>query len=382
MNDIWFLVWSTIRTTFRKRSSLILYIGLPIAGILVSTLIYGSPGQTELRIGVVNKDHSEMLAADTIGFVKGLAHTTIANVTEAELKERLASNQLDSGLVIGEGYSQSVRSGNPDHITIQSVKGAQVTSYMKSMLYGYIDNVTAIGKIAGGDEAKFKQLYDSYHRPDFKLTAQTVNDTSSTKDMSNQSIGFLIMFMMTSAVSLSELTLKHRENRTYFRIISSPINARAYVLSNVIVNLMIMMVQIVAAMFFMTVVFKLDPGVPVATMVGILSLFALASVSLSLVIVAFAKSTAAAGALQNLIVTPTCLLAGCFFPVDVMPGSIRRVADFLPQNWVLQSIHKLQSGSSLSGIWFHLAVLLAFAAVFFLIAAYKFGRNNDTRNFV
>ncbi|MBW7459119.1 ABC transporter permease, partial [Paenibacillus sepulcri] len=286
------------------------------------------------------------------------------------------------GIVIGAGFSKSVLEGKPGHIGIQSLKGAQVTAYMKSMLAGYIDNISAIGKISAGDTAKFEQLYDSYRGTDFKLSAQSVNDTSSTKDMSYQSIGYLIMFMMMSAVNLSELILKNRENRTYFRILSSPVDARTYVMSNVFVNLCIMMAQIVVALFFMFVIFGLEPGIPAVEMLGIMSLFALVSVSLSLVVVAFSKNTAMAGAMQNLIVTPTCLLSGCFFPISIMPEAIRRIADFLPQNWVLQSISKLQSGGALSGIWFNLAVLLAFAVVFFLIATYKFGRNNDTRNFV
>ncbi|MEI0736249.1 ABC transporter permease [Paenibacillus sp. JTLBN-2024] len=106
------------------------------------------------------------------------------------------------------------------------------------------------------------------------------------------------------------------------------------------------------------------------------------SISLSLVIIAFSKSSGMAGALQNLIIVPTCLLSGCFFPLSIMPETLRRVSDFLPQSWVLQSIEKLQEGATFGSIGFHLSILLAFAVVFFLIATYKFGRNNDTRNFV
>jgi ABC-2 type transport system permease protein len=381
-NEIWFLAIMSLRTTFRKRTNLLLYFGLPVAGILLSTLLYGSTGATVLRIGVVNGDGMETIAADTIAFVQGLDNVNIVNVTESELKQQLAASDLESGLVIGAGYSESVLQGQPDHIGIESVKGAQVTSYMKSMLYGYIDNVTAIGKIAEGDSAKFKELYDRYRGAGFKLTAESVNDTAATKDMSYQSIGFLIMFMMMSAISLSELMLKNRENRTYFRIISSPISARTYVISNILVNFIVLIAQIAVALFFMRVVFSLDPGIPIGEMLGILSLFALVAVSLSLVIVSFAKSTAAAGAMQNLIVTPTCLIAGCFFPISIMPEAIRRIADFLPQNWVLQSFAKLQSGESFHSIGFNLVILLAFAVVFFLIATYKYSRNNDTRNFV
>ena len=380
--DIWFLATRTLLTTFRKRSTLILYFGLPIAGIVASFLLYGSAGTAELRVGIVNEDRGQQIAADAVGFVANLDHVEIVNVSRGELKEQLAASKLDSGLVIDSGFSESVRSGSPDHIAIESVKGAQVTAYMKSMLHGYIDNIAAMGKIAGGDDAKFGQLYDLYRSSEFKLTSEFVNDTSLAKQMSYQSIGFLLLFMLNSASSLAELMLKHRENRTYYRILSSPINAKTYVLANITVNAVVMAVQIVIALFFMKVVFRMDPGISIYEMFALLAIFAVVSISLSLVIIAFSKSSGMAGALQNLVIVPTCLLSGCFFPLSIMPEALRRVSDFLPQSWVLQSIEKLQEGAPFGSIWFHLSILLAFAAVFFLIATYKFGRNNDTRNFV
>lgn len=380
--DIWFLATRTLLMTFRKRSTLILYFGLPIAGIVATFLLYGSVGTTELRVGVVNEDSGQRIAEDTVGFVKNLDHVSIVHVGRNELKEQLAANKLDSGLIIDSGFSESVLSGSPDHIAIESVKGAQVTGYMKSMLRGYIDNVAAMGKIAGGDGTKFQQIYDQYRSSAFKLTSESVNDTSLDKQMSYQSIGFLLLFMLNSAASLAELMLKHRENRTYYRILSSPINAKTYVLANIAVNAVVMLAQIVIALFFMKVVFHMDPGISVFEMFALLAIFAVVSISLSLVIIAFSKSSGMAGALQNLIIVPTCLLSGCFFPLSIMPETLRRVSDFLPQSWVLQSIEKLQEGATFGSIGFHLSILLAFAVVFFLIATYKFGRNNDTRNFV
>lgn len=381
-NEIWFLVRMTLLTTFRKRKNLILYFGLPIAGVLVSTMLYGSQSSPDLRVGIVNEDAGKSVTSDTIRFVERLDHVKLVNTTREELKAKIAASDLDAGLIFEQGFADSVLQGKPGHIAIQSVKGASVTSYIKSMLYGYIGNVTAMGTIAAGDGGKFQQLYDSYQAGAFKLTSESVNDTSTTKEMSYQSIGFLIMFMMTSAVNLSQLILKNKENRTYFRVLASPVSSRTYVLSNVIVNLIVMIIQIAVALFFMTVVFGIDPGIPLDAMIFILGLFALVSVSISLVIVSFSKSTASANALQNLIVTPTCLLSGCFFPRSIMPETFRRISDFLPQNWVLESLGKLQAGDTLMNIGFNLVILLAFAVVFFLLATYKFGRNNDTRNFV
>lgn len=380
--DIMWLMLSTLKRTFRKRSSWLIFFGLPVAGILVSTLLYGGSGQNVLRVGIVNQDNGQRIAADTIKMVQGLKNIKVVQVSEGELRKKLAASDLDTGIILGSGYSKSIRDGNPDHITIQSVKGATVTAYIKAMLNQYIDNISSISRVAGTDPAKFDQLYGAFQSKQFKLAVSTVEDTSSTKRMSYQSIGFLIMFMMTSAVNLSELILINRENRTYFRILSSPISSRTYVISNILVNLCVMLAQIVVALFFLTYVFKLSTGMSMGPLLIILGLFSLTSVGISLVVVAFSKNSASAGALQNFIVTPSCLLSGCFIPLEIMPSAVRRIADFLPQNWVLESFEKLQTGAAITSIWFNMVLLLGFAVLFFLIASYKFGRNNDTRNFV
>lgn len=98
--------------------------------------------------------------------------------------------------------------------------------------------------------------------------------------------------------------------------------------------------------------------------------------------VAFAKSRAGAGAISNLIIVPSCLLAGCFFPMEIMPDTVRKISTFLPQHWLLDAVNKLQQGYSLGSLYLNIAILLAFATVFALIAIYRFGRNNDSRQFV
>jgi ABC-2 type transport system permease protein len=45
-------------------------------------------------------------------------------------------------------------------------------------------------------------------------------------------------------------------------------------------------------------------------------------------------------------------------------------------------IEKLQNGQAFSGLFLHIVILLAFSVLFALVAAYRFGRNNDTRQFV
>ncbi|GAC41596.1 ABC transporter permease [Paenibacillus popilliae] len=205
-------------------------------------------------------------------------------------------------------------------------------------------------------------------------------DNISLNVREGEIFGFLVAFMMYSAVNMSEMILK--ENRTFLRLLSAPVSARTYVLSNVAVNVVMMLLQITVTLIVMKNIIHIDSGIPYGIMIAALFLFALTAISLSLLIVAFSKSSAGTGALQNLIITPSCLLAGCFFPMDIMPDTMRKISNFMPQHWLLDMINKLQQGVTFGSLSLHMAILIAFAVVFALIAIFRFDRNNDIRQFV
>ncbi|WP_083397620.1 ABC transporter permease [Paenibacillus sp. LC231] len=382
LKDMLWLIRKTILTSLKDYKNLLLVIALPIVGILLSTLIYKGSGDTSVTLGIVNHDIEQKVTQDTIDFVAQLEHTEASVIRESEADDLVVSGELDAVLIFPEGFAKGVIQGTPEPVRIESIKGAQVTGYVKSYLNAYVQNISSMGVIAGGDAAAFNELYSGYRSSTFQLSTTTVADQSVNHDMTNRTIGYLVVFMLFSAVNLSALTIRDRENRTYYRLLSSPITARSYVFSNAIVNIVLMMIQIAATLFVMTRFFHIEPGIPLWQMFLILSLFALVAVSLSQVIVAFSDSTMMANGIQTMVIMPTSLLAGCVFPLTVMPEAIQRIADFLPQYWLLDTFGKLQQGSSLTDIILNVAILLAFALALSLIATYKFGRNRDTQSYV
>ncbi|MFY4775641.1 hypothetical protein [Metabacillus sp. RGM 3146] len=50
--------------------------------------------------------------------------------------------------------------------------------------------------------------------------------------MAAGSISYFILIMLVSAGNLSEIILKEKESRTYFRMLSAPIDSQQYVLAN------------------------------------------------------------------------------------------------------------------------------------------------------
>jgi ABC-2 type transport system permease protein len=354
---------------------------MPLIGIFISLLVYGGDQKTILHVGIVNQDNSQ-ITADTLQFLKGLDNVEISKLDAAQVQDKISSGDIDSVITFEKGYSASVMAGEPAHIQITSIKGAAITAYVKSYLRQYIDNIATISYVAAGNQQTFEQMYNDYQQTGFKLSTHALEDSSKNKNMTNQTIGFLIMIMLMSAGNMSEIILLEKENRTYFRLLSTPINARKYILSNVIVNMIVMTIQVLITLTIMKSIFDIGINLTFWEAAFVMLLFSLIAVGVSLVIISFSNSRSAAGALQNLLITPTVMLSGCFWPVEVMPKSLQKIANFLPQRWTLDTLTKLQEGNSFSGLYLNFIILFAFAAAFFLIAVYRFSRNNTTQNFV
>jgi ABC-2 type transport system permease protein len=381
LKDVLWLIKNTLSVTFKNKKSIFLYLCTPLIGIIISLLTYGNASQPTLHVGIVNHDQG-YIANDTVKFINGLDNVKASKVQESEVSKKMTAGELDCAIILDSGFTKSVESGKVGNIRIVSIKGAQITGFIKSYLYQYINNMTAISKVAKGDPITFKKMYDGYQHTTFKLSSITLKDTSKSKNMTNQSIGFLIMIMLFSAGNFAEIILKEKENRTYYRLLSTPINARKYVMANVAVSMIVLILQILCMNLFIYDVFHIDTGVAYWQLTGVLTLFALVAIGLTLMLISFASNTKAASAIQNLVVTPTCLLAGCFWPVEIMPKAIQKMAHFLPQRWVLDTISKVQQGQQLGSLYMNLLILFAFAVAFFLIATYKFGRNSSVKNFI
>ncbi|MGG3799349.1 ABC transporter permease [Metabacillus fastidiosus] len=380
MKELFWLIANILKITFKDKKNYIVYIVLPLVGIMIALVAYGGEKEEKIRIGIIDEERTE-ITKDTISFLGRLETTHIISIKKSEMEDTIVSGSVDAVLLFEKGFSSSMKEGNPNHIQISSIRGTEITGFIKIYLYNYLDNIAAIAK-AAKNEAEYKAIYDNYKKPSFKLVTNGLQDTSKNKKMTYQSIGFLIMIMLFGACNLSEIILKEKERRTYFRLLASPLSSKQYVSANIIVNFIILAAQIILTLIVMTKIFGIDLNISFIEMLVIMLLFALVAVGLSILIVAFSKSSAAAGALQKLVILPTCLLSGCFWPMELMPEAIQKVSDFLPQKWVLATIMEHQRGEQFGDLYLNYLILFSFALTFFLIAIYKFGRNNNVRNFV
>ncbi len=137
----------------------------------------------------------------------------------------------------------------------------------------WIDSIAAIGDAAQGEEG-FRGLYEQYKESNFQLSTVQIEDQSVPNNMSKQSIGYLLILMMFSAVSLSGMMLKEKENRTYQRLLCAPVTGSMYTASNMLVNMLVMMLQIAVTLLVMIVFFQMSPGISAWLLFIVLVFFA------------------------------------------------------------------------------------------------------------
>ncbi|MMZ59193.1 ABC-2 type transporter [compost metagenome] len=83
----------------------------------------------------------------------------------------------------------------------------------------------------------------------------------------------------------------------------------------------------------------------------------LVAMGISSAVAGLIRNTQQASIINSLIITPTCMIGGCFWPISFMPEFMQKAANFVPQKWTIEAVEILSSGNGLSDITVPLLIL-------------------------
>ena len=378
MNRSLILAGNIIKLFFRKKSNIIIYFLLPILTTLASIALYTGSGSGTMDIAVYDGDKS-IISKNIVSYLDKTGKFTVKYDSFKKLESLVKNQKVSVGLVIPKGFEASILNGDIKNVSIYSVKGEDTTAFLKNYLKYYIGDLKKLSVAAKGDKLIFDKMYSGFTKEYMKLNIKNVEDTSVSKSTTVTAMGIFIMFLMLGASSTADEIIKDRDRRTYSRILSAPVNSKQYIFGNFLANFLKAMLQIAIIVFFTMYVFKLKTYVPFLKMLFILGAFSIAAIALGMVIVAFSNNTTQSNALTNLIITPTCMIGGCYWDVSLMPDSLQKISYFTPQRWAISAITSAQNGENLNSTLYYILIILLFAAVFFLTAAYKI-KKTDIQN--
>jgi len=179
----------------------------------------------------------------------------------------------------------------------------------------------------------------------------------------------LIVLLTTGAVRLS---IERREGQLR-RLASTPIRRSDIVLGKWAGRLGLGLVQIAVAMVAGALFFKISWGQSFPMVCVVMLAWASLAASLSLVLGTLARTDGQAIAVGVLASNVLAALGGCWWPIEVTPPWMQKLALCLPTGWTMDALHKLVSfGEGWASAVPHVVVLSAAAIASGWLAAKLF----------
>ena len=172
------------------------------------------------------------------------------------------------------------------------------------------------------------------------------------------------VFLLTTLLTLLAF-VGERTSGTLDRLTASPMRESEIVAGYGMAFGIIGMLQASLLLIVATLVFKVSiVGNPILAYL-VVALLAVVSVSLGILLSSAAKREAQAVQFLPLIVLPTFLLAGIFWPVEAIPSILRPLSYLFPPTHAVEAMRSVMlRGWGLGQIWVQIVALLGFAVVF------------------
>ena len=394
MKKIFAIAWKDAIVRFASPSEWLFFIVLP----LVFTFIFagGVPTDDEdnrVRLVVVDEAQTEISRQ----LIEELENSTSVrpdalSLTEAE--EEFDSRRVSALLIIPSGLdAESIQNGTAQ-LDFRQLPNDIDASIAERAVQTAIRRVTSIvsAAIFAVDEAKARGTFESaeaeqaYFNQSLELAKSLQEDApervtviqGNTPDnfdydpQANVSAGQLITWVFIPLFGISALFAYERQQGTLRRILTSPTSKATLLLGTISGQVVMALIQMTLLVLFAYFAFKLNWGNPLAVFL-VLACSALAAAAIGTAMGTFIKSEGQASGLSIMAGMLMGMLGGCWFPLELFPPVMQKIAMIFPTYWSMQGLlDLLLRGGGLVNILPEAGVLLGFAVIFFSVGVWRF----------
>jgi len=320
----------SLKSFYREKSAVFFTIAFPIILILVFGTIFMNQDNVSFDLHVQDLDQTPS-SAQLLKTLELDGRFKIAQVDPALNAARYAKdNKLNLVLVIPEGYQKALvqrlgliggvpstafRNSNAS-VTVTYIYDASSSSVSPKMQ----TLQSALGAVNQGMSGE----------PPFIRSADTPVLARKFRFIEFFVPGIIAMSVMTSSLSGAvSMNAELRQKGVIRKLSTTPITHGDWVLSNILYQVILAVISAAAILLVSYAVFdvslRIDAWLPTFI---VLEVFAFAGIGMILTRVA--KEAESAMAAANAIMYPMMFLSGSFFPLEMMPGFLQKIARILP----------------------------------------------------
>lgn len=308
---------------------------LPILAATLGILMFG--GKEKVILGVANPPKGDY---SVVQYLKDSNKYNIEYLEEGNIEEKLNNKEINIGVVFPEDFSLISTS----KIKVVTLKDGEEIQILKGEIEEYASTMLSGKDIKTYDKSKV----------DLKKHEQ-----------GKASIGMLSMFIVMFAGSSIGFLLQDKREKNFMRLFSTPVKEYEIVLAHMMANFILGLLQITLFLILTTFIFKIQWGASPWLVYIILIAYLISAVGFSVGLVGIVEDEEKYNLVLTLIAIVTSILGGGFFPTDSLSSVIRKISNFTPQKWMVDSYTILTEGGNINAIRTNLLVLLLFGVVFF-----------------
>lgn len=382
------LAGNDLRLTARDRAAFFWILVLPV-GMMWIFGQTGGGGRGPAKAGLLLEDRDGGFFAQALRRELEAASETIAlEVREGAAAEpeagALAGDPAEipaRRLILPAGLSESLLAKRPEKLRLEVSEEAsrELSQNVDAVLRHAL--VRAVGQTllleAEGrptDRAELERRFEEIgSRPPLAtLETEIVGRVRAAPRGYAQSVpGVLTMVvMMMTLIYGGVFLVLEKEQGLLQRQLTLPLSRGQLIAAKILGRLAIAAIQIAILVAVGRLAFGLDLGGSPAGFVLLVTSYAVAVAGLSILLGAFARTREQASTLGWLSSMFMAALGGCWWPAEIMPEWIQRVALVLPTAWAMRGFHQLISyGNDAAAVFLPSLVLLAFGALFGALGA-------------
>ncbi|WP_339252609.1 ABC transporter permease [Sporosarcina sp. FSL W8-0480] len=375
MNKILTICLFEIKRTFKKKSSIVLMLGMPLLFTFLFGSIFGKDTDMSFRIALVDQEQSEF----SRGIVQKLVLDEMISyelVESVNADELLANKEVLGIMTLKKGIAQKLLDSEQP-ISFQPSSNMATAPLVKQQVNQTMQAVeiyVAASQVGGSYfnkswESVYKGLNQNEGMIQTWTEQRTIGGTSKNPIMgiSYSSAGFSIMFVMIMMLSMTGTLIEARQDGIWSRLFTTPVTRFQVMLGYFLSFFTVGWIQFFLLIALSSAMFGVDWGSPVALLLLITSLL-LCVVGLGMAIASFVKTVEQQNAIGTLVIISTCMLGGVYWPISMVPDIMQKIANFVPQTWAMEAFTTLISeNGSFTDIIMPLSVLVGFAIIFLSI---------------
>lgn len=367
------IAWNMVRRTLGRKKGWVVYLVMPCIVVALAVLLLGQTKAVGIVVSYVNEDEGPAGQYMIRELARQDQYVLKEAASEADLRDGLLHNTSTVGIWIPSGFSQGLIEGGVPGVKLYELTASEGAASVRLTVESAIQRLDGTGSIirTAGEEADGIPMME-------QVLAQVEQNTigTATTDLHLYSrpglanvTGFTLMFMMGLISSAVTLIVDDRRQRTMSRIYTAPVRAYEIALGNFLGSLVVGSLQVMVVLLLSRTVLRYDYGIPFGLHFLILTAFMMVSLGLATTIAGMIRNDKNTALINSLIITPTSMLGGCFWPISIMPDFMQKIANFIPQKWAIEAVEIGATGGSLADIGLPLAVLGLMAVILLAVGS-------------